>query len=69
MRQSRDIEPLYRKIADEHLIRFANCLDADVNIHDCIHLTEEGHRQIADIIYKELTRDPASYDVEQALLP
>lgn len=69
MRQSRDIEPLYRKIADEHLIRFANCLDADVNIHDCIHLTEEGHRQIADIIYKELTRDPSSYDVEQALLP
>ncbi len=69
MRQSRAIEPLYRDIADRHLIRFASGIDAEVNIHDWIHLTEEGHRQIADIIYDEMTRDAASYDVEQSLIP
>ena len=69
MRQSRAIEPLYRDIADRHLIRFASGIDAEVNIHDWIHLTEKGHRQIADVICNELKRDAASYDVEQALQP
>ena len=69
MKQSRDIEPLYRSIADRHLIRFASGVDAEVNLHDWTHLTEEGHRQMADIIYDVLMRDPASYDVEQKLIP
>lgn len=69
MRQSRAIEPLYREIADRHLIRFASCIGAEVNLHDWVHLTEAGHRQAADIIYEEIIRDPASYDVEQALIP
>ena len=69
MKQSRDIEPLYRSIADRHLIRFASGVDAEVNLHDWTHLTEEGHRQMADIIYDVLMKDPGSYDVEQKLVP
>ena len=69
VKQSRAIEPLYRSIAERHLVRFASGADAEVNIHDCIHLTEEGHRYIADVIYDALTGDPASYDVEQKLIP
>ena len=69
MKQSRDIEPLYRSIADRHLIRFASGVDAEVNLHDWTHLTEEGHRQMADIIYDVLMKEPASYDVEQKLVP
>ena len=69
MRQSRAIEPLYRSIADRHLIRFANGVDAEVNLHDCTHLTEEGHRQMADIIYDALMQVPAAYKEVRNCIP
>ena len=69
MRQSRDIEPLYRGIAERHMIRFASAADAEVEPHDCVHLTEKGHTQLAEIIFNAITEDPASYDVEQKLVP
>ena len=36
---------------------------------DCMHLTETGHRQLAELICREIKRDPASYDVELDLVP
>ncbi|MBE6041172.1 MAG: HAD family hydrolase [Clostridiales bacterium] len=69
MRQSRAIEPLYREMAERHMIRFASGTDAEVNIHDCTHLTENGHKQMADIIYNVLTEDPRAYALAQKLVP
>lgn len=68
MKKSRDIEPLYRALAERHLVRFVSATESAVDL-DCVHLSEEGHRQMAELIFSEITRDPASYDVEQALLP
>ena len=69
MKKSYDIEPLFRDIAERHLIRFASGTEADVVVSDCLHLSEQGHRQLAEIIYTELTRPAEHYDVEQALAP
>lgn len=67
--KSRDIEPLYRDIADRHMIRFASAASGVEVSDDCTHLTVKGHRQMADLIFSELTRSPSEYDVEQKLVP
>ena len=43
--------PLYREIAGRHCVKFADasgCIDVSP---DCEHLTEEGHRQIAELFF------------------
>lgn len=55
VRKSNDIAPLYREIAERHGARFA---DASAGIEvssDCEHLTEEGHRQIAELFFRTIT--------------
>lgn len=70
VRKSRDIEPLYRELAERHLIRFVSATDsADIVQWDCLHLSETGHRQMAELIYGEMTRPASSYEVEQKLVP
>lgn len=67
--KSRDIEPLYRDIADRHITRFASAANGVEVSDDCTHLTRQGHRQMADLIFSEITRSPSEYDVEQKLVP
>lgn len=53
--KSNEIAPLYKAIAEKH-----NCLfvgdtsTVEVSSIDCEHLTEKGHRQLADLIYSEI---------------
>lgn len=55
VRNSREIAPLYREIADRHgcLFADASCY-AEVSPHDCEHLTEKGHRQMAELICRTI---------------
>ncbi len=67
--KSRDIAPLYARIAAAHHLKFVNASeDAEVS-DDCEHLTARGHEQLAKLIYDEITRDPASYDMSEKLVP
>ncbi len=56
VRKSRDIEPLYRDIADRHGCLFVSAAPGvEVSPHDCEHLTGSGHEQMAEMIYKAIT--------------
>ena len=68
-RKSRGIEPLYHEIADRHMVRFASAVSGVEVSGDCTHLTKQGHRQMADIIYRELKASPDKYNVERKLIP
>lgn len=48
--KSHDIGPLYKSIAETHGIRFADASGAEVS-DDCEHLTEEGHKQLAELLF------------------
>ena len=48
-----DIGPLYREIAERHCVRFADAGGMEVS-PDCEHLTEEGHRQIAELFFRSI---------------
>lgn len=53
VRKSRALAPLYRAIAEKYGCRFLDCTDrAEVSRTDCIHLTEQGHRRIAEAVYE-----------------
>lgn len=49
VQNSRDIEPLYRDIADRHMCLFASAASAEV-ADDCEHLTPRGHEKLAEIL-------------------
>ncbi|MBQ6438689.1 MAG: HAD-IA family hydrolase [Mogibacterium sp.] len=49
VRKSVDIRPLYREIAERHFVKFADAANGIEVASDCEHLTEEGHRQIAEL--------------------
>jgi lysophospholipase L1-like esterase len=53
VRNSLDIGPLYREIAERHCVRFADAGSMEVS-SDCEHLTEEGHRQIAELFFRSI---------------
>ena len=53
VRNSLDIGPLYREIAERHCVRFADAGGMEVS-SDCEHLTEEGHRQIAELFFRSI---------------
>ena len=49
--KSRDIEPLYREIAERHYCGFVSAAEGVEVSADCLHLTENGHAQMADLMY------------------
>ena len=51
VQKSVDIGPLFRDIAERHGVRFADATCSIEVSSDCEHLTEKGHRQLADLLY------------------
>ena len=51
VKNSLEIGPLYRKIAEWHGARFADTTSGIEISQDCEHLTEKGHRQIAELFF------------------
>ena len=69
VQKSAALGDLYREIAEKHMCRTVDATRAAEISDDCMHLSEKGHRQLAEMIYAEIKRDPASYNVEQDLVP
>ena len=52
VRRSEETAPLYRKIAERHGCLFVDAGErAEVSPRDCEHLTEEGHRRLAELFF------------------
>ena len=58
VQKSVDIGPLYRGIAERHDVKYADATSGIEVSPDCEHLTEEGHRQIADLFYEVIRAIP-----------
>ena len=58
VKNSLEIGPLYRKIAEWHGVRFADATSGIEISQDCEHLTEEGHRQIAGLFFGTIMSRP-----------
>lgn len=57
VKKSHDIGPLYRDIAERHDCDFVSAVDsAEVSGLDSEHLSEEGHRQLAALMYDMICR-------------
>lgn len=69
VKKSRDIGPLFSEVALKHLCKSIDATQSAEVSADCMHLTPRGHRQLAQLIYDEIKKDPSSYDVEQKLIP
>lgn len=55
VKKSHQIALLYEKVAAEHNCRFIDATEtAEVSEIDCIHLSEQGHIDIAELLYKEI---------------
>ena len=52
VRKSREIVRLYRDICDKYECLFIDGSTAEVSKIDSEHLTEQGHRDIAELVYK-----------------
>lgn len=48
--KSRAIVPLYRQLAEKHSCLFLDGSGLDVSEYDCEHLTEDGHRALAEML-------------------
>jgi lysophospholipase L1-like esterase len=56
VQMSYDIGPLYRKVAEEHCCEFIDATETvEVSAIDSEHLSENGHRQLAELIYNTIT--------------
>ena len=56
VRNSKDIGPLYGDMARRHGCLFVDATQGvEVSSADCEHLTEEGHRQMAERMYRAIT--------------
>ncbi len=53
-----DIGPLYRAIAERHMVRFADATSGIEVSSDCEHLTEKGHRQLAELLFDTICAQP-----------
>ena len=52
VRKSHEIAPLYRALAEKHGCRFLDASEGpEVSDIDCEHLTENGHRLLAELLY------------------
>ena len=54
MQKSLDIAPLYKDIAERHRCLFADATECVEVSFDCMHLTEKGHEQMAELIYETI---------------
>lgn len=50
VKKSRKTGPLYKEIAERHMLRFADAAEGIEVSDDCEHLTEKGHRQLAELL-------------------
>lgn len=57
--KSTGIGPLYKAIAERHGARFADAIYGIEVSSDCEHLTEKGHRQLAELFCEVITRSLA----------
>ena len=55
VQKSRDIAPLYKEIAERHGCIFVSAEGTAEVSRDCEHLTEEGHRKLAELFCKKIT--------------
>ena len=52
VKKSHEIGPLYEKIAKKHNCIYVNGTDTlEVSEIDCVHMTELGHKELAEILY------------------
>ena len=58
VQKSVNIGPLYREIAERHDVKYADATSGIEVSPDCEHLTEEGHRQIADLFCEVIRAIP-----------
>ena len=55
-RMSHELAARYERLAAEELTRHVNAAEsADVSVLDGVHLSEEGHAQLAELIYEAIT--------------
>jgi len=55
VRKSHEIADLYDKVLDKHHCVYIDATeDAEVSPLDAMHLSEEGHRTIAELVYKHI---------------
>lgn len=53
IRKSKEIAPLYRDLAERYDCLYLDASDkVDVVDFDCIHLSENGHRQLSELVYE-----------------
>ena len=57
VQKSRDIGPLYRAIAEKHGCLFLDASMVETSTIDCEHLTEQGHAQLAELLFALLRED------------
>ena len=58
VQKSHDIGPMYEELAKKHGMRFADATTGIEVSEDCEHLTEEGHRQMAKLLYEAILARP-----------
>ena len=58
VQKSHDIGPMYEELAKKHGMRFADATAGIEVSEDCEHLTEEGHRQMAKLLYDAILARP-----------
>lgn len=51
VRTSRDIAPLFKEVADRHGFLYADASESAEVSYDCVHLSEKGHEQLAELLY------------------
>lgn len=55
VRKSREIAPLYKEVAERHACLFADASSCTEVSRDCMHLTEKGHAQLSELLYKVIS--------------
>ena len=58
VQKSHDIGAMYEELAKKHGMRFADATAGIEVSEDCEHLTEEGHRQMAKLLYEAILARP-----------
>ena len=60
--KSRELSSVYRKLSDKHDCLYLDASDrVDVSDVDCIHLSENGHEQLSELVYGMIV-DGGNYD-------
>lgn len=56
VRKSRELADLYKELCSKYECMFVNAEESNVEVStlDCEHLTENGHKKLAEIVYKTI---------------